>query len=240
MKRTLLSFLLAISPTILWASEAEFITKHSLDGCTGASAGLHVLAANTMIKFIFVGRRVVEENPNNQEIVEKEWKKVIQSFSESLENLRVVNEKAAANRSENAKMIVTVRHSSKNIALNQTFQELQGTNPSELKVNEIFSRKCQEAVYQLTRNTREFERKQQEQFDREEREEARLRSERFLNLGLNLLSGSTSRRPASNSCHNTSNFISGAYRTCYYQCPSGTVTSTIGAADICPLTKSMP
>lgn len=240
MIRILLAVLLAISPTIIWASEAEFITKHSLDGCTGASAGLHLLAANTMVKFIYVGRRVVEENPNNQEIVEKEWKKVVQSFSESLENLRVVNEKAAANRSENAKMIVTVRHSAGNIALNQTFEELKGTNPSESKVNELFSRKCEAAVYQLTRNTRDFERKQQEQFDREEREEARLRSEMFLNFGLNLLSRSAGRSPVSESCHNTSNFISGAYRTCYYQCPSGTVTSTIGAADICPLTKSMP
>ena len=238
--RRLLAALLFFSPPVIWGSEAEFITKHSLDGCTGGSAGLHVLAANTMLKFIYVGRRVVEENPNDQEIVEKEWKKVIQSFTDNLENLRVVNEKAAANRSENAKMIVTVRHSSKNIALNQTFQELKGTDTSESRVNEVFSQKCEAAVYELTRNTREFERRQREQFDREEREEARLRSERFLNLGLNLLSGSTSRRPASISCHNTSNFISGAYRTCYYHGPSGTVTSTIGAAEICPLTKSMP
>ena len=238
--RRLLVALLFFSPPVIWGSEAEFITKHSLDGCTGASAGLHLLAANTMLKFIYVGRRVVEENPNNQEIVDKDWKKIIQSLSENLENLRVVNEKAAANRSENAKMIVTVRHSAANIALNQTFEEFKGTNPAESKVNEIFSRKCEAAVYQLTQNTRELERKLQEQFDREEREEARLRSERFLNLGLNLLSGSSGRRPSSNSCHNTSNFISGTYRTCYYQCPSGTVTSTIGAAEICALTKSMP
>ena len=63
MVRILVSFLLAITPTIILASEAEFITKHSLDGCTGGSAGLHLLAANTMLKFIYVGRRVVEENP---------------------------------------------------------------------------------------------------------------------------------------------------------------------------------
>ncbi len=193
-----------------------------------------------MLKIISVGRRVVEEDPNTKREVQRQWEIFIGLISENLEKLRQVGEKATENRSETIKFIATVRHAARNIALKETFEALKGTDPPDSAVNEVFSKRCQAAVYELTRNTRDTERRLQEQFEREERDEARRRSERLLDLGLNLLGGGVATGSRTETCHSTSSFVYGMHRTCYYKCPSGTVTSTVGASQMCPLTRSIP
>lgn len=37
-------------------------------------------------------------------------------------------------------------------------------------------------------------------------------------------------------CYSTAEWTSGLYKTCAYNCPGGTVTRTLGAADLCPIT----
>lgn len=68
--------------------------------------------------------------------------------------------------------------------------------------------------------------------------ERRRQAEVLLNLGLGIMSmGANQSNIKPSNCFLKSNITSGFHKTCIYSCPTGNITSTVGAAELCPLTR---
>jgi hypothetical protein len=71
-----------------------------------------------------------------------------------------------------------------------------------------------------------------------QREEQRRRSEALINLGLGILGAGSPISPQSpGNCFLRNNFTSGLHKTCIYNCPTGTITTTVGVTEFCPMTR---
>ncbi len=253
----------------VWGGVALRARDSALEACSKLN-GFHIFLLEDLLRKDALRSELIEKNPQSEKEINAAWERVIDSAEDEIFKVerkrvdawvKVFTEGKPADSQEEMRDIAELRADLINVALKvgltSGFIELRGKQPQKATLERVFIQTCEAEARRLTREWIESEDRDRQasearwravdrQIDRlenDEREEEMSRGARLLGIGIGLmgqggagLSDSKSR----GTCHHTRDFVSGFHRTCYYQCISGIITSTVSSTEICPLTTAAP
>lgn len=230
-------------------ADAELITKRAVKWCSGEITNFHQTVISQLLVYRSQLVEFAKKNPRQLELAQDKWSEQMEILEDEL--YKYDERLKATATSDYTKLLVEVATTASNVALLETLKELKGKIPSKDRIRRVFVQACEAKVYALTEDARQSQQARREKFDRrmdqidrdiarDERADRRRSGEALMNLGLSIMGaggGGGGTRPGAGTCHYSSSSVSGFHKTCYYQCVTGVVTSTVGAAEMCPPTR---
>lgn len=248
MTRFLTALWLVLMTTVAHA-DAELITKYAVKQCSGGVTDFHRTVIGRLLAYRSQLAEFAKQSPRQRELAQEKWSEQMEILEDEM--FKYAEHLKAGVTGESAQFMVDVATTAANVALVAALKELMGTVPGEDRIRRVFVQACEAKVYALTENARQSQQARREKFDRrmdqidrdiarDERADRRRSGEALMNLGLSIMGaggGGGGTRPGAGTCHYSSSSVSGFHKTCYYQCVTGVVTSTVGAAEMCPPTR---
>ena len=254
----------------VWGGVALMTKETALKSCSSAVNSLHIVLLEDLLKKDVLTSELLEKYPQSEKEIKAAYEGYIDSVEDEIfksERKRVnmwvkgFTEGKPADSQEEMRDIGELRadliNVSLKVGLTGSFVELRGKQPQKATIERVFIQTCEAEVQRITRGWIESEDRNRQasearwrevdrqinQLEKDERAEEMSRGARLLGIGIGLM-GNGGAGPSDSksrgSCHHTRDFVSGFHRTCYYQCISGIITSTVSSTEICPLTTAAP
>lgn len=267
MKKAICTLLVFFAPVTVWSMSLEIAKELALEACS-VNNRLHVLLLQGMLKNDALTPEMLKSQ--TKEEVRMKWEKYIHGvedfiFQDARERKKTyvqvfTKDQPPSSREEwrkTGELYASLQNASLKAGIVLGFEELRGKKPADATIERVFIQRCELEVQNITRDWSDIEERGRQaserrwaevdrkidRLEKDERAEEMSRGAQLLGLGLGLMGNGgvgTSGSKSSASCHYTKDFVSGFHRTCYYQCPTGVVTSTVAAAEICPITRTAP
>lgn len=268
MKKSLLTLLLALAPMFAWGQSLYAVKKMVVEKCSDQKfIRFHINILTNMLDFRQKTIELIEANPKLENYARAEWPKYIDEVKNKVYSsnkkfrdswVNAFKDKPAGVEDEYwhivSELSADMINDSRDEGLFEGYLELRSRTPTKETIERVFVTICENEVQRRTQEWASIEERSRQSSEaraaelnrqiqqlEDDAREARVRQGlELLNLSVGLMSNGRTNSANSDTCYHTNDAVSGLYRTCYYKCPTGVVTSTVGAAEICPLSRAAP
>lgn len=252
------AFILAAFSTIAMSANAgadmRYIASKAEESCSTNSAS-YLAMTKSLLEYIGRIRTEVSNGKATKEQGTKAWQDILRDVDDADYKLEQALAKSLEGMREETKVFLSISQSAKKYARSKTVSALSDESHSENTIKSHFVQSCIEAVESITKDAiqreiqREATREKQLQelddsmnsLDREieafDKRSAQRRLNSLVNKGANESEGGRMGQPAPKSCFYKSEFVSGLNKTCFYQCSTGVITTTVTPTEACTFNR---